>query len=299
MSLPAPRHRAFAHVTGGSSVKLRTSVGTALAAATGILALAAAPALASASPVGQATARLSAGTGAAVSVREAGSVAAAGQRSTAVSQPSATIATHLTISSSSGWISAGQSVTLTVHLDRHGTNHNVTIWGQDWSHGAQYVVASGPVDSHNNFTVTYRSYQNHSFWATFGGGAVYQASTSARTYVHVAAVTSESLLKTYGSTISGGRLVYKYHQSQQPLLAVSVKAGAAIAINTQVYYNGQWVSATQTNPLTGTLDSTGKATIAYSGFTAVPYLFRVETSFAGDARNGGSNSGWKYFNITK
>lgn len=298
MSLPAPRHRAFARATGGSSVKLRTSVGTALAAATGILALAAAPALASTSPVGHATATLSAGKGAAVSVREAGSVAAAGQRSTAVSAPSATIATHLTISSSSGWISAGQSVTLTVHLDRHGTNHNVTIWGQDWSHGPQYVVASGPVDSHNNFTITYRNYQNHSFWATFGGGAVYMASTSARTYVHVAAVTSESLLKTYGTTTSSGHLVYKYHQSQQPVLAISVKAGAAVAVNTQVYYGGQWVSATNTNPLTGTLGSTGKANINYSGFVSGPYLFRVETSFGGDARNGASNSGWKYFTIT-
>ena len=275
-------------------------MGTALAAATGILALASAPALASTSPVGHATATFGAtrGTAASAAAPAAGS-APSTRQSLVVSAPSATIATHLTISSSSGSIHAGQTVTLTAHLDKHGTNHNVTIWGQDWSHGPEFVVASGPVDSHGNFRATYRNYQNHSFWATFGGGTVYKASTSVRTYVHVAAVTSESLLKTYGTTTSSGHLVYKYHQSQQPVLAVSVKANAAVAVNTQVYYGGKWISATKTNPLRGTLNSAGNAVIDYSGFIAGPYLFRVETSFAGDARNGASNSGWKYFTITK
>ncbi|MEY9967590.1 hypothetical protein ABIA33_005663 [Streptacidiphilus sp. MAP12-16] len=252
-------------------MKFRTSLGTALAAAAGVLALTAGPALA-ATPVAH-----SASVSASASTR---------------------IATHLSISASARWISPGQTITLTAHLDRHGYNRTVTIFGQDWAGGARYVVARGNVDRWGNLSVPVRSYQNHTFWAQFDGGTAYAPSVATGVGVHVGSSTSGSFSGYYSTYSWAGHSVARVHANVAPVLQGTVypnKAGENISMTVQVYYKGQWIAANQTHYFQ--LGSSSQYKVNFPNWPK-GWVFRSAAGFGGDARNGSSSTGWHYWTVT-
>ncbi|MEZ0092645.1 hypothetical protein [Streptacidiphilus sp. EB129] len=251
-------------------MKLRTSFGTAIATAAtaGVLALSAAPAMAAA-PVSHQT------------------QAAATQ---------AKIATHLSVAVSAHWVNPGQAVTITAHLDRHGSNGTVTIWGQDWAGGGRYVVARGNVDRHGNLSVRYTSYQNHTFWATFDGGSRYGASVAKGAAVHVSTRVSAWLSGSYKTETLQGQRVQVFHKNQNIYIEGSVSPNKGQAfIDIQALYKGHWVDSGK-KPV-GTY-ANGALYVNTGTDTAVGYEFRVQVSSPADARNGGGASNWMYLTST-
>jgi hypothetical protein len=248
-------------------MKLRSSFGTALAAAAGVLALTAAPALAAA-PVAH----------------------------TAVAAQART-ATHLTLKASTTSTAPGAWVTLTAHLDKHGANRTVVVYGQDWAGGKPFVVGKGAVDKHGNLTVRYHDYQNHSFWATFSGGTSYAPATSARTGVRVGTAVSAALAGYYTTTHWAGHTVRVFHETTNIWIkgAISPNKGTG-TLTIQVFYKGKWMAGDA-----GKFATAANGTFSLNTQTdrAIGTEFRVLVSSPATARNGAGYSSWMYLTATK
>lgn len=252
-------------------MKARNTFGTALAAAAGILALTAAPALA----------------------------AAPAAHSTAVStQAAKRVATHLSLKVSAPQVGAGAWVTLTAHLDKHGTNRTVVIYGQDWAGGKPFVVARGPVDSHGNLTVRYHDYQNHSFWAGFTGGVVYAPSTSAKASVRVSAVVTAALSGYYTSRSVGGHTVRVFHKTTNIIIkgAVSPNQGKVAFTIQYLDKGGKWVGGSAGTYRT---NANGSFSVNTGSDPSVGSEFRVLAISPANARNTVGYSSWLYLTSTK
>ena len=252
-------------------MKLRTSFGTALAAAAGVLTLAAGPAMA----------------------------ATTAHQAPAAAQASARVATHLTIAASHTWITAGQTITLTAHLDKHGTNRTVTVYGQDWAGGARYVVATGAVNKAGNFSVQTRNYQNHTFWATFSGGSAYAPSTANGVAVHVATQVTAALSNYYTTTTFQGHQVRVFHKSKNVFVNGSVSPNKGTAAIDIEYYNFKTKTWAQNDSAPAfRLGSNGNYSLNIGTDPLATAEFRVLISEAADARDGAGNSGWLYLTAT-
>ncbi|MHA6761176.1 hypothetical protein [Streptacidiphilus sp. PAMC 29251] len=254
-------------------MKLRISIGTAVAAAASVLALTAGSAVA-ATPVAHTAV-------------------------TASTKAAARVATHLTLKTSTANAKAGTWITLTAHLDKHGTNRTVVVYGQAWGKGDKpFVVGKGAVDKHGNLTIKYHSYQNHTFWATFSGGATYAASHSSQHIVRATAAVSAKLSGYYSSYTWAGHSVHKFHAKTAPVVRGTVspsKAGQNFTMYVQVFYKGKWIAAN--TPVVFKLDSHSNYAVNFPNWEK-GYVFRSAASFRGDARDHAGSAAWSYWTIT-
>ena len=256
-------------------MKLRSTFGTVLAAAAGVLGMAAGPA--TAATVSPSLPLAAAHT--------------AGANTTAPKAPALTTAFSATS------VGYGTWVTVTVHLGATATNRNVTLYARNWGNGATFVAGSGTVNSAGNLVVRYWDAQTRTFWANFSGDASDAAVNTAGVAVHVASAVSAANVQAYGHAPWAGNSVALYHKGATAYLDAKVtpnEANQDVTVNVQVYYQNKWVEAN--TPQKFALDANSELGVKFTNWTS-GYVFRTQVSYAGNLANGASSSAWQYWTL--
>ena len=249
-------------------MKLRNSFATVLAAAAGVMGMAAAPAMATA------------------------------PATTHVATTVAKKTPQLTTTFSSTALGYGKWLKVTVHLGPTATNRTVSVHVLNWGTRQSFVAETGKVDKAGNFTFNWWDAQTRTWWASFSGDASDNAVTTKGVAVHVGSLTSGSFSHYYATKSWNGHSVKEFHASSVPLLQGTVtpnKSGQNISVDAQ-YYNGRsWVS----NGAKSFALSSGSAFgIEFEPSWPKGFEYRTAVSYGGDLSNGGSSTGWEYWTVT-
>ena len=239
-------------------MKLRTTFATVLAAAAGVMGMAAAPAT----------------------------------THSAVVKKTPTLSTAFSATT----LGYGQTLHGTVHLGPTATNRTVTVYAKNWGNGATYVAATGKVNSAGNFTFAYWESQTRTWWASFGGDAADNAVTTAGVAVHVNSSASASLAGYYKTTTWHGQALRTFHKNANIYINGQVLPDNGTAqIDIQYYYNGQWTDGGRSSVK---LAAGGRLAVNTGTDTSVGDVFRVIVINPGTTANGTGYSNWLYLSST-
>ena len=255
-------------------MKLRTTIGTAVAAAAGVIAMTAAPAL------------------------------AATNASTVTAGTAARQTPHLTVAVNKSSVVTGHWVTVTTHLGWTATNRAVVVYAQNWATGAVKEVGSGKVNKQGNLSLSFDAVENSSIWARFAGDTKDNAVNSARVAVHASSVSVSALVGYYASTSWNGHTVREVHKAALAKSFAFVahvypnKSGEHATALWQKWEGSRWVNATDPTAVTLNANSSWDTGFGFTGGTPLNQKFRVTSVYGGDRGNSGSTAPWQYWDVT-
>jgi hypothetical protein len=210
---------------------------------------------------------------------------------------------RIALSRSARTVTYGRNETLTAQLGPHSTNTTLRLYATP-AGGSESLVGSKQVNGDNQASWTVWPHENTTYRVEWDGDSAGRAAHASTTVLVHARLTGR--LSAGYRTLAGYHL-YHYRLSCAlrphvgcPTFTATVSpnhAGARVSFALQVWRGYRWVAADSATFRLG-VSSRAKALLFYSRRGAIGARFRVRASFAGDARNLGSQSAWSYYRIT-